>query len=334
MKYVSRRGQGPDPHKRFRHWVATVSTLALAAAQATPASAFIDNTATANGIAPDASAVTDDSLLVRVPVAPRAAALTVGKSVAAPVDTVADGVIKGGDTIAYTFTVWNRGNTTMYNVVPVDSVHTFNGVAADNAMGAFTPASITLAPGASQAFTATYTLSDLDAFRAAGVLNGVSNTMSATGNMGSSGGPAIPPANVTTETITPGQSATATTTVPANPRVVVSKSGSITAKGPGNLSADAEVGDTITYTYTVNNEGNVPLTGVSITDEHEVLEPGYVQVAAPTIQGEAPGTPIGSLFGASSDALANDGVWSSLVANDQVTFTYVHTVGQDEFDSQ
>ncbi len=334
MKYVSRRGQGPDPHMRFRHWVATVSTLALAAAQATPASAFIDNTATANGIAPDASAVTDDSLLVRVPVAPRAAALTVGKSVAAPVDTVADGVIKGGDTIAYTFTVWNRGNTTMYNVVPVDSVHTFNGVAADNAMGAFAPASITLAPGASQAFTATYTLSDLDAFRAAGVLNGVSNTMSATGNMGNSGGPAIPPANVTTETITPGQSATATTTVPANPRVVVSKAATLNKVLPNAVAGEAEVNDTITYVYTVTNEGNVPLTNVFISDEHEVAEPGYINVTYPTIQDEAPGTPIGSLLGASSNGPLDDGVWATLVANDQVTFTYVHTVGQLEFDSQ
>ncbi|WP_425286841.1 DUF7507 domain-containing protein, partial [Nitratireductor soli] len=86
-----------------------------------------------------------------------------------------------GDTILYTFTVTNDGNVPASDVKPADPGPRFDGHAGTGSLSGFTPASADLAPGESQAFTATYTLSATDIGHAQGVEDGIQNTASAEG---------------------------------------------------------------------------------------------------------------------------------------------------------
>ena len=91
------------------------------------------------------------------------------------------------------------------------------------------------------------------------------------------------------------------------------------------LPDDAEVNETITYTYTVVNTGNVAITGIVINDTHElVLVPQALFAEGGLIEGPL-GTP------ASTDGAVN-GSWDVLQPGATVTFTYVHTVTQAEVD--
>ena len=94
----------------------------------------------------------------------------------------------------------------------------------------------------------------------------------------------------------------------------------------GSVAGEAEVTETITYTYTVVNTGNVAITGIVINDTHElVLVPQASFTEGGLVDGPlAPGT-------VSSDG-AVDGSWDTLQPGATITFTYVHTVTQAEVD--
>ena len=91
------------------------------------------------------------------------------------------------------------------------------------------------------------------------------------------------------------------------------------------------VGQTITYTYVISNIGNVPVTNVQVKDMHGTPA---VQIAngAGGVTSETLSTlgPLGA--GASPDATANNGIWSTLAPGASVTLTYTHTVTQAEID--
>ena len=138
-----------------------------------------------------------------------------------------------GDTIAYTFIVTNTGNVTLSPVSVTDPK-----------VGAVSCPAGSLAPGASKTCTATYTLTqaDVDAGE-------VVNTATATGTP-----PTGPP--VTDDD-------TVTTTIPADPSIVLVKSAGPIADVDGN---GPDVGDTIAYSFLVTNTGNVTLDPVSVAD--------------------------------------------------------------------
>lgn len=96
-------------------------------------------------------------------------------------DVDGNGVIEAGDTIVYSFAVSNTGNVAVFDVQPVDQGPSFNGVRGTNRLGAFNPGRATIAPGRTQVFTSTYTLSQADIDNAAGLAGGVSNTATARG---------------------------------------------------------------------------------------------------------------------------------------------------------
>jgi uncharacterized repeat protein (TIGR01451 family) len=81
-----------------------------------------------------------------------------------------------GETLTYTFDVTNTGNITLSDVRPIDPGPTFSGIAGENALSAFTPAVVSLAPGATQRFTATYVLSAGDINRSASRIDAVANS--------------------------------------------------------------------------------------------------------------------------------------------------------------
>jgi uncharacterized repeat protein (TIGR01451 family) len=307
------RGKWSRPALLF----ALTSGMALGAA--TGAHATIDNTATATGsfggevvVTAEATVTMDVEAAVPKLVASQTGVLDIsgGEN-----PNAAD----AGDTVTYSMTVSNEGNVTISGVRPVIAEINANGAAGSGAMGGFSPEAADMAPGASQVFTAAYTLSDEDVYRAAGQTDGFSVNANAAGTaLG---------AAVTSE------AAAAAVTIAANPALTIAKEG-VLSKADGNSGAGAETGDTITYTYTVTNAGNVAITDVTITDVHEGLT---------LVSSEATGTGSGpwgeaeataDALGVSIDESGPNGSWDILGAGGAVTFTYVHTVTQAEFEAQ
>ena len=144
---------------------------------------------------------------------------------------------QAGEVITYTFTVENTGNVTLSNVKVTDPL---------NGLSSISPSSITsLAPGATGTFTATYTITqaDLDAGQ-------VTNTATATGTFGETDY-----SDTDAETITAEQSA------------------SIAIEKTDSQSSYNQAGEVITYTFTVENTGNVTLSNVKVTDPLSGLGP-------------------------------------------------------------
>jgi uncharacterized repeat protein (TIGR01451 family) len=132
--------------------------------------------------------------------------------------------------ITYSFLVTNTGNVTLTNVGVSDPLP---------GLGSITPAPVTLAPGESQVFEASYfiTQADLDA-------GSVMNTATASGT---------PPVG---EPVTAMDSETIT--ADHEPSIDIVKSAS-----PQTYSA---VNGEITYSFLVTNTGNVTLTNVGVSD--------------------------------------------------------------------
>jgi uncharacterized repeat protein (TIGR01451 family) len=277
------------------------------------------NIAKASGKEPGTATVTSSNATANTSITV-VAGLSVTKSAGAP--TVALGtntaLTDANDTITYTYVVKNVGSVILTAVFPSDVGPKFNGTAGTNALSAFTPAApVTLAIGASQTFTATYILSLTDVKNAVGINNGVTNIAAATGK------------SPTATTITAPNSS-AVTTITASPVIAIIKSAVLTDTG-GLTPTLADLNEIVTYTYKITNNGNVPLTNVSLNDMH-----GTPAVAVPLGAGgvtsdtlSVPG-PYGAA--ASPDTTANDGIWTTLAPGATVTFTWIHTVDQAEMD--
>ncbi|MBH0130282.1 DUF11 domain-containing protein [Salinibacterium sp. NK8237] len=205
----------------------------------------IANTATATGTGVIGGAAAPKTSSATVPLA-SAAKLTVSKTGA-----VAAGANKVGDTVTFSFVVKNTGNVTLSSVGITDSLADLSAVTFGTWPGGTTGV---LAPNAQVTATATYTIkqSDVNA-------GSVKNTATASGTP-----PSGPVATATsTQAVVP--------TVAAAPALVTTKSAVVGGTGTG------AIGDTITYTFTARNTGNVTLTGVTLTDPLSGLStPTYV----------------------------------------------------------
>ena len=165
--------------------------------------------------------------------------LPVSKTINA-VQTPAIGLTKGtnsatydhvGQIITYTFTVQNTGNVTLAGPFAV----------SDNRLGAISPCgSGPLAPTATTSCTANYTIvqADLDA-------GSITNTATAT----------------TTYGVTP------VTSLPASKTINAVQSPALALTKGTNSATYDHVGQVITYTFTIQNTGNVTLAGpFSVSD--------------------------------------------------------------------
>lgn len=90
-------------------------------------------------------------------------------------------------------------------------------------------------------------------------------------------------------------------------------------------TTDVIVGQIITYTYVVTNDGDQVLTNVSLSDAH-----GGSGVAP--VPGSETLTTDNGVVGDSADAIAN-GIWDTLGPGDVVTFTATYTVTQNDVDT-
>ena len=277
----------------------------------------VTNTANATATAPtgtvtSSNATASTSILT-------VAGLTVTKTAGAPTTALGSSnfATDAGDTITFTYVVKNVGSVTLTVVSPVDAGPKFNAIAGTNALGAFSPASVaSLAAGATTTFTAVYTLSLTDVKNGVGIANGVTNTATATGKNGA-----------ITITSTP---SSATTTIVAAPGLSIAKTYVLTDIG-GGTAGKADLNEQIKYAYVITNTGNTQMLNVSPKDLHGT--PGVlVALGAGGITSETLTTPGPYGAAASTDATANDGVWSSLAPGAGVTFQWIHLTTQAEMD--
>jgi len=214
------------------------------------------NEATASGsyTTPNGTeSVTSDPDTETTPTPARAPGLTVEKS-AQLVDTNSNGVADAGETVNYTFDVENTGNVTLTGVT-VD----------DPKVSSVSPGPVTLAPTDTQTFTASYVVQSSDV-----TVGGVYNEATATGT--SPLGPfRSVPDDVTVDTPDP------------QTGLQMTKSGALTTDQDGDGEADLD--DVITYTFTVQNTGNVDLEDVVVNDAKVTgISPASAGIAAGSSQ--------------------------------------------------
>ena len=170
--------------------------------------------------------------------------------------------VKAGDTIQYSYNVTNTGNITLTSVAVTDP-------SAGN-VTCPVPAGAGLAPGAAETCTAdnpyTVVQSDVDA-------GGVTDSATATGV--DTQGAQSEPSPASTVTVA---------AVAAAPSVSLTKKATVDPAAHQNA---VQVGDRISYSYTVTNTGNVTLTSVAVSDPAV----GNVTCPTPPAPGLAPGQP-------------------------------------------
>ncbi|WP_439273798.1 DUF7507 domain-containing protein [Pseudochrobactrum sp. HB0163] len=208
----------------------------------------VENTATGTGTPPSGVPVEsppDTTVTLSQP-----ASLTLEKAGRFS-DTDANSYASIGDTLTYNFTVINNGGRTVENVWPADNGPTFNGKPAGGTLSRFTPEPVTLAPGQSQEFTATYTLTKQDVENAAGMPDAVVNVATAAGR--------------TMDGEVRSNEANSVITLPS------AAPSDITVMKTANLRF-IKRGEQAPFTIRVTNNGATRATGLSIID---TMPPGF-----------------------------------------------------------
>ncbi len=114
------------------------------------------------------------------------------------------------------------------------------------------------------------------------------------------------------------QSDDATTTITTNPSISVTKTADDTT--------DVTLGQIITYSYVVTNDGNQTISNIDMADVHGGSGP------TPTPGSEVLSNDVAPLLD-STDASTN-GVWDNLAPGDSITFTGTYTVTQNDIDTK
>jgi gliding motility-associated-like protein/uncharacterized repeat protein (TIGR01451 family) len=174
-----------------------------------------------------------------------------------------DGIANEGDVINYTFTITNTGNSVLRDIVIKDDrVPTVKGFL------------YTLAVGASDSitFTAVYMITNADIelgyvynLAVASAISSANATVTAT---------STDPTPCLICPADPNCLACTITAIPQSPSIAVVKKAIF---NDNNGDGYAEIGETISYTFTVTNTGNLPLTNVIVTD----ALPGIVMTGGP-----------------------------------------------------
>lgn len=226
-----------------------------------------------------------------------------------------DGIIHAGDTITYTYVITNTGNVTVFNTTVTENGGAFTGSGsppsptfasggADYDSGAGTATD--LRSGETVTFTADYTVTQAD------ISSGTLSNQATANGVDFHNDPASDLSGTANGNDTP-----TSTSIPPAPALSITK----------QADDDTERGasETIVYTYTVTNTGNVPITGVSVSDTHNGSG------APPSPSGESLFNDVAPL-GDTVDAATNAS-WDMLGPGDSVRFTGSYTVTQQDVDT-
>ena len=153
-----------------------------------------------------------------------------------------DGVIEAGDLIKYTIVATNTGNVTLFDVEIIDSLKNGNGNTLDIDTSAWVKRDI--APGKEEIYTAFYQI-DQDTADSGKVIN-------------TAFAKAVKPDG--TEFVSLADSVTVSMT--ATPSISILKT-KVEDDGPNDKM---DVGETIDYTITITNTGNVTLDNITLTE--------------------------------------------------------------------
>lgn len=248
--------------------IALLAPMISMAAVSAASAANLTNTAQAVGTAPGGTVdgvVSNDST-VDIPVTTKAPAYTVAKSVSSVTTSngAAASAVDALDIITYSYVVDNTGNVSLSSVSLTDPGVKFNGGAAQALTSGPTLVSGDLNSNnilevtETWTYSATYELTQTDVDAAAGVTNGVSNTVSATAN---------DPQIVAIAPTPGGSTLTATTTITSSPDLTIAKSATVGGNPVGlPITTALAAGDVINYSYVVTNTGNVTISGISVSE--------------------------------------------------------------------
>ncbi|MEL7544264.1 MAG: hypothetical protein AAGJ70_10865 [Pseudomonadota bacterium] len=236
----------------------------------------------------------------------------------AAVNDGGDGRVDAGDTITYTYTATNEGNVSLFEVsvgetagdftgdgtLPTPAYdsggQTLNGTGANNDLAV---------GGAAIVFEATYVIDQQD------IVDGSVVNRALASATDFNGGPVTDPSdNASTAN---GANTPTTTPLAAEPSLTIAK----VATDPTERAA----GETVTYTYTVTNTGNVPINDVTVGDSHNGSGPAPTPGSESLLTDNAPN-------GDSTDAAANAS-WDALGPGDVITFTGTYVVTQTDVDT-
>lgn len=269
MDYLKAPSPVPDPLSRIRRWLAVALSAALVGAQVTPAYATIDNTATATGSSPSGTNDVTDSDTENVDVIDDNPEIAVVKTHALTTDANSDGNYDIGDVVTYTYVVTNNGNVTLQNVTLTDAhdglgslswttpvSYTDNGTTPGGPTGTLSDSSNTdftdsdwdvLGPKDVITWTATYTIQAGDFTAGSSADGDIDNT-------------ATPGASYNAAPLAGGD------VVADSDAVILDNTARFDLVKTADDTTDRDVGDIITYTYTITNTGNVPITSVTLAD--------------------------------------------------------------------
>ena len=229
---------------------ATFTAAVYVVTQADLNTGSVDNTAVADGVSTTGPVRSNtDSTSVPTPIPDPQ--LVLEKTGVITSDAGSDGRADVGDVVTYTFEVSNTGTVDIADVT-ID----------DPRVATVTPAAQDIPAGESRSFTATYVSTQLDVDSGS-----IPNTAFAEGTYaGPDGDIAVASAPDTAIVPTPDRA----------PSMTLEKEGTL-ADTNGNGSADA--GETIVYTFTVTNRGNVTLTNVAPVDDRVAeITPGAATI--------------------------------------------------------
>jgi uncharacterized repeat protein (TIGR01451 family) len=320
---------------KFKRISAGSMAMAVVAMQVMPAFATINNTVTANGTGPGGVAVSG-SANAAVDVANALPAIKVIETMVITTDANGNGKADPGDIITYSYKVTNTGNVTLKDVIPTQTndglgttpvmvvptaVTTDNGSAAAGTIGDSVDTITTdnkwgiLGPADVITFKSTYTVlaSDITAL-GSGTGTGLSGNPEADGFLDDKISVIGTYFDTAAATTTP-----VTSTDRANTQLNIINNLSIT-KVP-NVSTNVPAGTVVTYTYLVTNNGNTPITGITLSDTHNGI-PGAL---VPAFQS----------FTVNLGASTNAGnTITKLAPGDVARFTANYTVTQADVDNR
>ena len=223
-------------------------------------------------------------------------------------DNNSNGIVDLGDTIVYTITVENKGNTSLSSLTLADTLSDGSGGSLTLTSGpTFTSASAgssqgTLTLGETATYTASYTITQV-AVDAGGTSNTVLATASSAGNtddVTDTSDDGDDDDNNTTDDPT-------ITSITASPGIEATKTATVL---DNNGDSNTGAGDTIVYTITVQNTGGTSLSNISLND---VLTDG---------NGSSLSLTSGPIFVSNSASSAE----GSLAVNEIGTYTATYTI--------